>query len=162
MDPKLSRLDYYGGPTQTFAPLPGSPAIGSGNTSNTSATDQRGLAPQRRQGGHRRFQTQPLMVNTTADPVVAKDSPDSAATPFGQLSLRQAIVLANVRPGSDTITFDPTVYSTAQTITLAGRALRYPTPAASRPFRGPAHLLTIDGHQASGVFTVGLGAGECG
>ena len=77
------------------------------------------------------------MVNTTADPVVAKDSPDSAATPFGQLSLRQAIALANVRPGSDTIAFDPTVFATAQTITLAGGTLALSDTSGVTTIQGP-------------------------
>jgi len=226
-NPLLTPLpDYYGGPTQTFALLPASPALGHGAgttmsssiTSTTTsivlanaavlgivpnvtallidseqvlvtainnntltvtrgvggtaaashnsganvllATDQRGLA--RISGGTvdiGAFQTQPLVVNTTADPVVANTPPaDSAATPFGQLSLRQAITLANVRPGSDSITFDPTVFSTAQTITLAGGVLALSDTSGTTTIFGPsASLLTIDGKGASGVFSVNPG-----
>jgi hypothetical protein len=44
VNPLLAPLGDYGGPTQTFAPLPGSPAIDAGDNTNASATDQRGLA----------------------------------------------------------------------------------------------------------------------
>ncbi|HEY7872842.1 MAG TPA: choice-of-anchor Q domain-containing protein [Rudaea sp.] len=41
-DPKLGRLANNGGPTQTQALLPGSPAIDSGNNGTCETTDQRG------------------------------------------------------------------------------------------------------------------------
>jgi hypothetical protein len=43
-NPDLAPLGYYGGPTQTMPPLPGSPAVdaGSDSATNTFATDQRG------------------------------------------------------------------------------------------------------------------------
>jgi hypothetical protein len=41
-NPMLATLGYYGGPTQTMPPLPGSPAIGAGSASSFS-TDQRGF-----------------------------------------------------------------------------------------------------------------------
>ena len=50
-----------------------------------------------------------LIVNTAID---------GTSSPSGDLSLRQAINLANVLPGNQTITFDPTVFASAQTITL--------------------------------------------
>src|SRR5262249_61552539 len=43
IDPLLGPLQDNGGPTQTMAPLPGSPALGAGSTANAPATDQRGL-----------------------------------------------------------------------------------------------------------------------
>ncbi len=42
-DPGLAALGDYGGPTQTVALLPGSPAIGAGTAVSGVATDQRGL-----------------------------------------------------------------------------------------------------------------------
>jgi hypothetical protein len=44
-DPGLSSLGDFGGPTQTMALLPGSPAIGKGTLVAGLTTDQRGLAP---------------------------------------------------------------------------------------------------------------------
>ncbi len=44
-DPGLSALAFYGGPTRTMPPLPGSPALNGGSDSATNqfSTDQRGL-----------------------------------------------------------------------------------------------------------------------
>jgi hypothetical protein len=42
LDPLLAALDSYGGPTQTLALLPGSPAIDAGSSSYGGGTDQRG------------------------------------------------------------------------------------------------------------------------
>ena len=48
-DPLLAPLGDYGGPTQTMALLPGSPAIDAGTSTGAPATDQRGIArPQAR------------------------------------------------------------------------------------------------------------------
>ncbi|HEX8999155.1 MAG TPA: choice-of-anchor Q domain-containing protein, partial [Blastocatellia bacterium] len=43
-DPLLSALGSYGGATQTFALLPGSPAINAGTVTGAPASDQRGIA----------------------------------------------------------------------------------------------------------------------
>ncbi|MBI1761578.1 MAG: putative Ig domain-containing protein [Acidobacteria bacterium] len=43
-DPRLSPLGNFGGPTQTHALLPGSPAINAGTNTGAPATDQRGIA----------------------------------------------------------------------------------------------------------------------
>jgi hypothetical protein len=44
IDPLLAPLGNYGGPTQTMALLPGSPAIGAGTSSRAPSTDQRGFS----------------------------------------------------------------------------------------------------------------------
>jgi CSLREA domain-containing protein len=44
VDPLLAPLGNYGGPTQTFALLPGSPVIDGGTSSGAPSTDQRGLS----------------------------------------------------------------------------------------------------------------------
>lgn len=41
-NPGLAPLGNYGGPTQTVALLPGSPAIDAGTSTGAPATDQRG------------------------------------------------------------------------------------------------------------------------
>ncbi len=43
-DPQITALGDYGGPTQTRVPLPGSPAIDSGDASPLFSTDQRGAS----------------------------------------------------------------------------------------------------------------------
>jgi Bacterial Ig-like domain (group 3)/Right handed beta helix region len=158
-DPHLSPLGNYGGPTQTMALLPGSPALGKGNlalipndpaTGLPYTTDQRGLL--RTVNGQvdiGAFESQPLVVNTTAD---------SPPTSFGQLSLRQAIVLANIRLGDDTITFDSTVFATPQTITLRGGVLALTDTSGTTTIQGPGDsLLTISGNYASTVFLIDPG-----
>ena len=55
----------------------------------------------------------------------------------GETDLRQAITLANLNPGADTITFDSTVFSTPQTITLTGGQLTLTDPATTT-ITGPA------------------------
>jgi hypothetical protein len=42
-DPGLSQLADFGGPTPTVLPLPGSPALGTGNICSIYPEDQRGL-----------------------------------------------------------------------------------------------------------------------
>ncbi|MBK7976673.1 MAG: CSLREA domain-containing protein [Deltaproteobacteria bacterium] len=44
VDPHLAPLGFYGGSTPTRPPLPGSPAIDSGDPNGCTATDQRGFA----------------------------------------------------------------------------------------------------------------------
>ncbi|MGZ5504172.1 MAG: choice-of-anchor Q domain-containing protein, partial [Chthoniobacterales bacterium] len=43
LDPKLSLLGYFGGPTMTMHPLVGSPAVDAAGTTNPGGVDQRGL-----------------------------------------------------------------------------------------------------------------------
>ena len=128
-DPKLGPLTWNGGPTQTMAVLPGSPAIDAGSDALIPAgvtTDQRG-AP-RINGtsvdiGAYEDLTQ-VAVNTLAD---------TAGPPAGSaLSLRQAIGLVETfDPSGDTITFAPGLSGTI--------ALSSPLPAiaGSMAIAGP-------------------------
>jgi hypothetical protein len=43
LDPRLAPLDWYGGPTQTFALLAGSPALDAGDPAQAGSPDQRGV-----------------------------------------------------------------------------------------------------------------------
>jgi hypothetical protein len=95
VNPDLTPLGNYGGPTQTMALLPQSPAIGGGSSFGLSS-DQRGLARSSSTGYDiGAFQTQPLVVNTTFDGAVGSN----------QLSLREAVNLADALGGDQTITF---------------------------------------------------------
>ena len=63
LDPLLAPLGSYGGPTQTLALLPGSPAIDSGNNALIPpgvTTDQRGLAHRQWRRGHRCLRVEPV------------------------------------------------------------------------------------------------------
>ena len=90
-DPGLAPLGAYGGPTQTMALLPGSAAVSAGTKGVAiPTTDQRGFS---RQGAADigAFEVGGETVNTTEGSVLS--SP-------GQLTLPQAINLANVLPGA--------------------------------------------------------------
>ena len=115
IDPRLAELADNGGPTQTHALLPNSPAIDAGNSLAT--TDQRGvsrpvvqpIAPNSSSGngadiGAFEFQTLILTVDSSIDLVDGDFSP-------GNLSLREAITFANDSPGTDdVILFSPNVF----------------------------------------------------
>jgi hypothetical protein len=144
-NPLLSPLGYYGGPTQTFALLPGSPARGAGDPNDPETTDQRGLP--RLVGGQTdigAFQSQanPFLVTTLTDP----------GRQFGQLSLREALNLASVLPGSNTVSFDTSLASGTITLT-AGELLL----SRSVTITGPSGGLTVSGNNASRVFEVAAG-----
>ena len=111
----------YGGPTGTMPLLANSPAIGKGAPSLPAfPTDQRDL-PLASPPDIGAFQINPLRVNTPID---------GTGSPSGDLSLRQAVNLANAEGGSQSITFN-----TSGTITLAGSQLR----PGSDPKREPIH-----------------------
>ncbi len=77
-DPLLAPLGDYGGPTETIALLPGSPAIGVGTVVGGITTDQRGMPLDPFGSDIGAFQSNPLVVNTTVD---------GSEAPFGDLSL---------------------------------------------------------------------------
>ena len=84
-----------------------------------------------------------LVVNNPTDTPVA-----------GETDLRQAITLANSLTGANTITFDPTVFATPQTITLNGTQLSLTNTTGTETITGPAAGVTISGNHASRVFLV--------
>jgi predicted outer membrane repeat protein len=144
IDPKLTALGYYGGPTPTLALKFSSPAIGHGTSgSGIPTTDQRGFA---RSGAYDigAFQTQtgPLVVTTSADPGLLS----------GQLALREAINLANALGGSATITFNAS-FNIAHAIKLNGQLPTITDPDLT--ITGPGQdVLTIDAQHQSRVFTI--------
>lgn len=112
-----------GGPTKTHALLQGSAAI---NAGSNAAVEAAGLTTDQRGGTHQRifdgtvdigaveFDAFSLVVDTLSD----EDDGDYSA---GQLSLREAVRLANERFGADTITFAGSL--AGQTIFLNGELL---------------------------------------
>ena len=147
LDPRLGDLADNGGPTQTHALLLDSPAIDADNSA--LSTDGRGLvravdfefvanASNGSDIGAFELQTtDPLSIPL----VVASASglADGNITP-GELSLREAIELANLLSGADTITFDSSL--SGQTITLAGTELAI------------SESLTIDANDLTGGLTI--------
>jgi hypothetical protein len=148
-DPGLTPLGDYGGPTRTVALVPGSPAIGAGTSGPGLPTvDQRGFA-RGTSVDIGAVQTQAsLVVNTTADGVGSDP---------GQLSLRQAVNLANVLRGPNNIGFDPTLFASRQTITLTAGELDLTNRDGAEEITGPAAGVTISGNNRSRVLEIGPG-----
>ncbi len=145
----LAPLGDYGGPTQTMALLPGSPAIAKGAALGQT-TDQRGFPLDSPTPDIGAFQTQ------SAGPLVVTETGDSGA-PAGELDLRGAVNLANVLGAAETITFDPSAFAQAQTITLTRGQLELKDTGGAQTITGPAAGLTISGGGHSGVFQVDSG-----
>ncbi len=150
---RLAPLGFYGGPTQTMALLPGSAAIGNGGvadypgTTTPITTDQRGYPLDLPAPDIGAFQTQiALVVNTTSDA--------SGGSPLKVLSLRQAVNLANVLGGAETIIFDSADFASAQTITLAGSQLELSDTSGTVTIFGPAAGLTLSGGGSSRVLQI--------
>jgi len=150
LNPLLAPLDYYGGPAQTMALLPGSPAIDAGNNALIPAgitTDQCGFT--RVVNG---------IVDLGAFEVQASSLVvDTIGVQLGKLDLRGAVDLADVLPGAQTITFDPTVFARAQTITLASGQLELSNTTGIETITGPAAGVTVNGGGLSRVFQVDSG-----
>ncbi|MGO9913133.1 MAG: beta strand repeat-containing protein, partial [Isosphaeraceae bacterium] len=71
----------------------------------------------------------------------------------GPGSLRQAIAYAELLSGNETVMFDPTVFSTPQTITLTSGQLNLTDATGTLTIQGPgANLLSVNGNNASRVF----------
>jgi hypothetical protein len=155
-NPGLAPLADYGGPTQTMALLPSSPAIGAGTTADGPGTtipittDQRGFPLDSPHPDVGTFQTQPsgsLVVTATSD----------NGAPAGLLDLRGAVDLADIQSKATTITFDTTVFATPQTITLTAGPLALSNTSAATTINGPTAGVTVSGGGASRVFQVGTG-----
>jgi uncharacterized repeat protein (TIGR01451 family) len=152
LDAQLAPLAWYGGPTETMALLEGSLAIDAGSNGLIPpgvSTDQRGFP--RIVGGTvdiGAFEFVPpssaLVVNSTAD----------GPSPPGTLDLRAAVDLANVLSGAGTITFDPTVFATNQTITLSDGPLELASTSGLEAIMGPKTGVTVSGGGLSRVFEV--------
>ena len=90
-----------------------------------------------------------LTVNTTID---------SLAPGAGLLSLREAIAFANLDiTGNATITFDPTVFASAQTIDLSLGQLEMDNPNETETIVGSAAGVTVDAGDSSRVFQIDFG-----
>jgi len=129
VDPKLGPLQYNGGPTETMALLPGSPAIDAGNTAASPGTyDQRGTG----------F---PRVVNSIID-IGAFESETNLTVrnlnDSGAGSLRQALLDANSLAGNHIINFAGGVTGTISLATAL------PSLSANIDLEGPgANILTV-------------------
>jgi len=87
-----------------------------------------------------------FVVNSTGDEAVDTD---------GKLSLREAVLAAEANtPASDTITFDPTVFASAQTITLNSVSFGAMSLTDRLTVNGPGAKLTLDGGGSAEHFLI--------
>jgi hypothetical protein len=156
VDPMLAPMADNGGPTQTHGLAPGSPAIDAGDPgfSEGRTFDQRGVPFVRVFGAHvdmGPFERQPvtvppidLIVDTLADEM---DTDFSA----GDLSLREAVFIANFRVGADTITFDTSLSSGTIVLTRGELVIFDPLTIDAM---GLADGLTIDASGKSRILNI--------
>jgi parallel beta-helix repeat protein len=155
IDAKLAALANNGGPTQTHLPLLGSPAVEMGDPAAVAGSgtvpllDQRGapfarVADSEVNGTARidigAIERPPVAPNFVVD-ILADEDDDNYAP--GDLSLREAIRLAEFKSGVETITFAPalTAGGPASILLTLGEL----TIAGSMTIQGPgAKLLEID------------------
>ncbi|WP_160115019.1 beta strand repeat-containing protein [Bryocella elongata] len=157
----LQSLNYYAnGITQTMPPATGSTAIGAGvYQTGEQTTDQNGTLRPNVPGAA--IDSGAVQVSPILQLVVSNATDATATTPncvtlasSGNCSLRDA--LGQAAASADTfaeITFDPAVFTTAQTIKLNSVL----AASKSLSITGPTALVTISGQNSTPVMTVASG-----
>lgn len=166
VDPLLGPLEKQGGVTATHALLSGSPAIDAGDSGIVGAPtfDQRdnpfirifddpSAAGAAIDLGAYERQTLPTNSFVVDTPVDELNYAFGAGT-----SLREAVNSANGSVGADTITFDPGVFGTLQTITLALGEIEI--HEAVTIDAAAAGNVTIDAQELSRVFNITATSGN--
>jgi parallel beta-helix repeat protein len=149
-DPGLAPLGDYGGPTETMALQLGSPARHAGTPVAGVNTDQRGFSLDS-PPDIGAFQSQP-------GPLVVDTAIDGLGSPPGELSLRQAVNLADVLTGGATIAFDKSTFARHSVIALTAGPLELSNATGPITILGPGlGKLAISGAGASRVFQVDKG-----
>src|SRR5262249_22035040 len=135
----------------TMALQPNSPALHAGTAVPGVTTDQRGFSLDSPPDiGAFQSQAGPLVVDTAID---------GLGSPLGELSLRQAINLADVLTGGAMITFDRSAFDRKSVIALTAGQLELSNATGPIRILGPGlHRLEISGAGASRVFQVDKGA----
>ena len=160
IEPNLGELQNNGGSTVTFALLEGSPAIDAGSNPNNLETDQRGEGFARTVGSSTdigAYEVQDSSNGQIPDELIVSTLEDENDGDYsdGDLSLREAIALANQQEGADTITFNSSLNGS---IVLSQGEL---TIDDSLTINGlGAENLTIDGNGSSRVFQIDDGNAE--
>ena len=154
--PLIGPLADNSGLTETHAILPGSLAIDAGDPSvvyDPGEFDQRGTPYARVWGAAvdiGAYETLELIVDT------AVDESDGDFGP-GDLSLREAVELANLNLGSDVITFDAGL--SGQSVLLGGTEIEI-TDALIIDAKALATDVTVDAQQNSRVFNISAPIGN--
>lgn len=134
----LGPLGSNGGATMTHLPLAGSPLINAGSNPAGLTLDQRGINRASSGGvdigSAERFDA---VVRTIAD--------------SGADSLRGVLETASYLQGGSAVTFDATVFATAQTITLTSGEI---VIVDDTEIIGPAVGVTVSGNNTSRIFSV--------
>ena len=152
--PRPSPLGDYGGPTETMALLPGSLAIGNGSQAlevdangNPLTGDQRGFA----------FDSPNPDIGAYQDllfPLVVSVATDGVGAPSGELDLRTAVNIDNIRASATAITFNTTAFATAQSINLVDGQLELSKTTGTMTINGPAAGVTVSGDKVTRIFQV--------
>ncbi|MBL9162638.1 MAG: hypothetical protein JNL18_07910 [Planctomycetaceae bacterium] len=176
IDPLLAPLGYYGGKTKTHALLLNSPALDAGKDSIASAFDQRGYARDydlpvtNGIGGSSDIGAYEAGVGTAL--IVRSDGDRNNAinltATVASLRLREALALAGALAGSETISFDKSLYTTSPAHivlsydgTDAGSAPDSLTIPAGVSLAGPrAHDVIVDGNDLTRVFYINAIPGD--
>ena len=157
-NPLLGPLANNGGATETHALLSGSPAIDRGSPAVMAPSDQRGEPFLRLVNG--RADIGAYERQSVADLVLAVDTfidENDGDYSEGDLSLREAIGLANGSVGDDTITFAAAL--SGQAINLGGSELEI-TEAVTIDAMALAANVTIDANELSRIFNVTAPTGD--
>jgi parallel beta-helix repeat protein/predicted outer membrane repeat protein len=139
-DLKLGPLSDNGGPWPTHLPAPDSPLIGKGSNPASLQYDQRGTGYLRERSGAADIGA----VEAKTNLVVTNNNNAGAG------SLRQAVLDANNLVGFDVITFDPTFFGSAKTITLTSGEMSITEAVAI--FGPGAKFATVSGNNSSRIF----------
>jgi CSLREA domain-containing protein len=155
INPVLAPLGNYGGPTQTFGLLPGSPAIDAGDSTGAPAKDQRG---DNRFGAADigAFESQGFSLTS----VSGNNQMTLTGTPFADPLIVRAIANNSLEPvagGLITFTAPSTGASTNPTVvtaTIAGNGQASPTVWANSTVG--SYTVTAAAHGSTGTPTFGL------
>ncbi len=146
-DPQLTPMDFFGGPTPTMLPLPGSPALDGAEVPLITANDQRGFSRALDGDGDGSaiadigaVEVRRVLVDTNID--------DLGTLP--QVSLREAIYTDTSTDHADHILFHPAVFS--------GGAANVITFGAANPALPISNGLIIDATDIPGGVTVDAAA----
>jgi hypothetical protein len=137
LDPKLGPLQDNGGPTQTMALLPGSPAIGAGDPTNAPAYDQRGPGYPRVVNGS--IDIGAFEVQTPPRVVTGTPGPDSIVFTLGETASNLTVSINGVVSS----------LSNATNVEIDGQgggdSITITDTAAAAHFRVSAHDMLVNG-----------------
>ncbi|CAN5634241.1 hypothetical protein BH11PLA2_BH11PLA2_24990 [soil metagenome] len=154
-DPGLSPLQFNGGTMPTYVPLSGSPLIDGASNAVGLATDARGFPRQADVNGTPDTGTVDIGATERVSQAFTIEVNDNSglAVVGSMTNLTNAIRISNQNLGTQTITFNPTVFATPQTITLAPSSNVELSINDAVTITGPANArVTIDAQGKSRIF----------